>query len=298
MNRTISVVIPTIGRPVLGRAIESVLAQTVQPHEILVMADTIESIEVPNNPRIKLLRVGPGAGGNVARQAGVEAARGELVALLDDDDEWYPYHLENQLALIPAEAHQNHDWIATSRLHARYLNGKTEVWPKRLKSDTETLPQYIFRKHSVFGGVGFIQASTLLFPKELGLSVPFDQRLKFHQDVAWLVDLANREEDISVYQAHAPSVVYHIGSLTVSKKITAGQSIAWANRLDPGDLRTLGDFIVVHAIQSAKNTGSVKHMLKTILTGLKLGRPGVPAIVYSLLLVARVAALRLLGRKA
>lgn len=292
----ISVVIPTIGRPALKRAIESVLAQTIEPAEILVMADTLDPITLPEHPSVRLIRVGPGAGGNVARQTGIELASSELVALLDDDDEWLPQHLENHLGMLPEDEVRG-NWIATSRLYAKYADGRSEIWPKRLKNPDETLPQYIFRKHSIFGGVGFIQASTLLFPKKLGLSVPFDGDLRFHQDVAWLVDLAGFTESIDIYQSEVPSVIYHIGSQTVSKRISADESIAWSDRLDPSDRRTLGDFIVVHAIQGAKNAGSLKGMISTIAAGNKLGKPGLPAMLYGFLLVARVAAARVTGRR-
>ncbi|WP_426938801.1 glycosyltransferase family 2 protein [Pseudarthrobacter sp. S3] len=283
-----SVVIPTIGRPVLRRAVESALSQESAPFEILVVADTLAPIDLPVNPKVKLIRVGPGAGGNVARQAGIQAAEGELVALLDDDDEWLGNHLANQLRLIPSEE-GGHYWIASSRLFARDAKGKSRVWPKRLMNASETLPQYIFRKTALVGGVGFIQASTLMFPRRLGLEVPFDADLKFHQDVSWLVDLSKIDHDVAVFQSPEPSVVYHIGSATVSKKITASQSIAWASRLDPEDRRTIGDFVVVHSIQGAKNSGSLTAMLKTVIAGLRIGKPSGWAVAYAAALVVRMA---------
>jgi hypothetical protein len=162
---------------------------------------------------------------------------------------------------------------------------------------SESLPQYIFRKNSLVGGVGFIQASTLLFPRELALKVPFDATLRFHQDVSWLVDLSKADYPIAVYQAAAPSVIYHIGAATVSRKITAPQSRAWASRLDPEDTRTIGDFVVVHSIQGAKNSGSLKEIVSTIVAGLKMGKPGGYALAYAGALLARTALSQLAGRK-
>lgn len=293
---SISVVIPTVGRPELVRAVESALSQTIVPREVLVVADTLAPIELPTHPSVKLLRVGPGAGGNVARQTGIEAASGDLVALLDDDDEWLDHHLSDQLDVLPPDAHDV-NWIASSRLFARDSAGKSRVWPKRLKSESESLPQYIFRKNALVGGVGFIQASTLLFPRKLALKVPFESNLKFHQDVSWLVDLSKIDASINVYQAASPSVIYHIGSATVSKKITAKQSRAWASRLDPEDRRTIGDFILVHSIQGAKNAGSLKEMLTTIIAGMRMGRPSPWALAYAFALVARTAFFRISRRK-
>jgi glycosyltransferase involved in cell wall biosynthesis len=266
----------------------SALSQQSAPVEVLVVADTLAPIELPDHPLVSLLRVGPGAGGNVARQAGIEAAKGDLIALLDDDDEWLGHHLANQLKIVPSEE-ANNGWIASSRLFARDAKGRSEVWPKRLIGASETLPQYIFRKTSLVGGVGFIQASTLLFPRTLALKVPFDGNLKFHQDVSWLVDLSKLDDEVTVYQAPEPSVIYYIGSATVSRKITASQSIAWSERLDPEDPRTIGDFIVVHSIQGAKNSGSLTAMLKTVHAGVTKGKPSGWAIAYATALIARTA---------
>lgn len=294
--RSISVVIPTVGRAELVRAVECAIAQSTSPKEVLVVADTVDPIELPSNPLLKLIRVGPGAGGNVARQAGIAAATGDLIALLDDDDEWHTDHLSHLLDVVPAQAFADNRWIASSRLYAQRFNGKAQVWPKRLKTQSETIPQYIFRKKSLVGGVGFIQASTLLFPKVLGLEVPFDPSLKFHQDIAWLVDLSKQPYPVTVYQSPTPTVTYHIGSSTVSKRITASQSRKWADRLDQGDLRTLGDFITVHSIQGAKNSGSLMDMFSTIYFGLRHGRPGIWAISYAFALVVRSMASRMYNR--
>lgn len=293
---TISVVIPTIGRPELKRAVVSALNQAMPPKEVLVVADTVAPIDLPDHPSVKLLRVGPGAGGNVARQAGIEAAGSELVALLDDDDEWLECHLSNLAAVVPADGDTDR-WIASSRLYARGANGKSRTWPQRLMNDSESLPQYIFRKKAIIGGVGFIQASTLLFPRQLAIDIPFDASLKFHQDVSWLVDLSKSVRPIAVYQSEQPSVIYHIGAATVSRKITAPQSRAWASRLDPADTRTIGDFIVVHSIQGARNTGSLHEIVVTISAGLKMGRPGVYALLYAFALLAQASIFRILRRK-
>lgn len=101
---SISVIIPTWNRVnTLGRAIESVLAQTLQPLEILVCDDgsddgTHEMICQYNNPLIKWLpgkRAGRPA---VPRNRGIAQSKGEWMAFLDSDDEWVSDKLEKQLA--------------------------------------------------------------------------------------------------------------------------------------------------------------------------------------------------------
>lgn len=294
--RSVSVVIPTIGRPELSRAVKSALEQDYPPTEVLVVADTQDELDLPSHPALRVLRVGPRAGGNVARQAGIEASSSELIALLDDDDEWLGQHLANQINLIPAENEDFH-WVATSRLYAKSQSGSSEIWPNRLISPGETIPQYIFRKKSIKGGVGFIQASTMLFPKKLGLEIPFEANLKFHQDISWLIDLSRIVPPVRIIQAPEPSVVYNIGAATVSRKITAAQSVAWSDRLDSSDLRTIGDFILVHSIQGARNAQSVRTMIWTMIAGIRKGRPGPWAFLYALALIGRTSLTRIFGLK-
>lgn len=99
-----SVVIPLYNkRPHVGRAIQSVLAQTVPVREIIVVDDGskdggYEYVESLGDPRIKLHRRDrPGPGGYAARNAGIERATGDWIAFLDADDEWLPDHLETIL---------------------------------------------------------------------------------------------------------------------------------------------------------------------------------------------------------
>jgi glycosyltransferase involved in cell wall biosynthesis len=78
----VTAVIPTIPprRALLGRALASVFNQTVQPDAVAVVADNDH------------------AGVWVTRTLGIQMARTEWVAFLDDDDEWLPHHLEALLA--------------------------------------------------------------------------------------------------------------------------------------------------------------------------------------------------------
>ena len=90
MNQSVSAVIPTIGRPSLTRAVQSVLDQTYPVDEIIVVADADVQVSVPADDRIVLLRSGVGVGPARCRQLGIDAASGSVIALLDDDDVWSP----------------------------------------------------------------------------------------------------------------------------------------------------------------------------------------------------------------
>lgn len=102
----ISVIIPTCNRArFLRAAVESVLQQTFQDFEIIVVDDA-STDETPAlmsgfaDRRIRYLRHESKQGQGATRNAGIRAARGEYVALLDDDDEWLPSKLAKQAALL------------------------------------------------------------------------------------------------------------------------------------------------------------------------------------------------------
>jgi glycosyltransferase involved in cell wall biosynthesis len=87
---SVSVVIPVLnGERFLEEAIASALAQTHRPLELVVVDDGSEdrSAEVAEALGARVLRR-PHGGVSAARNAGIAAARGELIALLDADDRW------------------------------------------------------------------------------------------------------------------------------------------------------------------------------------------------------------------
>lgn len=91
----ISVAIPLYNKEkYIGRAITSVLKQTVQPDEIIVVDDgsadhSVREVQKFNDARIRLVQQ-ENRGEGAARNRAVEEATHELVAFLDADDEWKP----------------------------------------------------------------------------------------------------------------------------------------------------------------------------------------------------------------
>lgn len=289
----VSVVIPTVGRVELASAVQSVLDQTYPIHEIFVVADTEAPIELPDDPRIRLLRVGPGAGGNLARQQGIVSATGDVIGLLDDDDEWLPSKIEVQLALVGKTAFAGDAWLGVCRVETRGLLEGETVWPDKMMRPTDNLVDYLFRKTKVKGGTGFAQSSTLIFPRTLAIRVPFDPTLMSHQDVGWLVDVAHAERNLKVFQPVAPLAIFKVtlGTGSVSQTIKYKESIAWAvKRLSPDGKRILGDFILTHTLILSRREHSLLRATSIIESGFLLGRPGIPAIGYAGVTVVKIIA--------
>jgi len=103
---TVSVVIPTYDRPTyLSRAAASVDAQTFDDVELVVVDDSseppvrsvLEDLPLESIAAVTYLRHETNRGANAARNTGIEAASGEFVAFLDDDDWWERTKVERQV---------------------------------------------------------------------------------------------------------------------------------------------------------------------------------------------------------
>lgn len=98
----ISVVIPVFnGQNTIKETVESVLCQTFQDYELIIINDgstdsTVEVILSISDPRIKLFNY-PNAGLSASRNRGVTHAKGEYISFIDADDLWTPDKLEKQL---------------------------------------------------------------------------------------------------------------------------------------------------------------------------------------------------------
>lgn len=125
-----SVVIPTFDRAnLVRRAIASVLAQTIEDFEIIVVDDgstdnTGEVVRAFGDPRIHLVRLTSNRGPAAARNAGIGAARGELISLLDSDDEYLPTFLERTRAtMVQTDSHVGFCWAGTQKALASDVEG-------------------------------------------------------------------------------------------------------------------------------------------------------------------------------
>lgn len=102
----ISIIVPAYNvATYIGEALDSVFAQDFQNFETIVVNDgstdtpELELALEPYRDRIIYLKQ-PNRGISAARNAGLRVARGELIALLDSDDEWLPGKLTEQLEFM------------------------------------------------------------------------------------------------------------------------------------------------------------------------------------------------------
>lgn len=94
----VSVVIPSIGRPIITETIESVLSQTLQDFEVIVVGRNVEWLKEVY-PTERLIVIEEEGNQAYCRNVGVEKARGKYIAFVDDDDLWTPDKLKKQVML-------------------------------------------------------------------------------------------------------------------------------------------------------------------------------------------------------
>ena len=115
MMPVVSVIITTYKRPVetVEPAVSSVLAQTFQKLEILIVDDNPDEWKLHYGLKelenkyakdgVRYITYPGNHGACYARNVGLSEAKGEYVAFLDDDDEWMPHKLEKQFELMTDE---------------------------------------------------------------------------------------------------------------------------------------------------------------------------------------------------
>ncbi|MDZ8188160.1 MAG: glycosyltransferase family A protein [Nostoc sp. ChiSLP02] len=158
-NPLVSVIIPVYNcNQYLAQAIESVLSQTYQPIEIIVVDDgsTDNSAEVAKHyaPLIRYC-FQSNAGSGAARNRGIELAQGEFFAFLDADDLWVKDKLMHQMAAFNNNSELHIVFGQVKQFHSPELD---EAFKAKIHCPAElmpgTIPSALLMKREAFFHVG------------------------------------------------------------------------------------------------------------------------------------------------
>ncbi|MBX2882576.1 MAG: glycosyltransferase [Granulosicoccus sp.] len=165
----ISAIIPTWNRAsTLERAVTSVLGQTKAVEEIIVVDDgSIDATQtvLDKFSTLKILHQ-QNAGVSAARNAGIRAAKGDWIALLDSDDEWLPEKIEEQCQALANDAdsrvcHCDEIWIRKGvRVNPKHKHRKYGGWIYRHCLPLCAIsPSAVLLRRDVFDTVGWFDES-------------------------------------------------------------------------------------------------------------------------------------------
>lgn len=207
-----SVIIPAFnGGAWLAQAIESALAQTYPNTQIIVVNDgstdpcTRETAitYLPHITYIEQENVGVAA----ARNTGIEASTGELIALLDQDDLWLPHKLQTQVSILNARPHLG---LVHSSFQVINANSRPTGAIRLPQREYDPLPSLLLQVP--------IASCTALFPRRLlNETGQFDAALAGSDD--WDLWLRIASQGYNFYCVGEPLAQYREHASNTSRNI-------------------------------------------------------------------------------
>lgn len=235
---SVSVVIPTSGRPSLWRAVKSALDQdspaAVRVQVVADGADALErvkSMSLEDLPRVRVASNAERSGAARSRNVGTAEVSSEFVAYLDDDDEWLPEKLNHQMVTVHQMASEGHSLPVVSCLavqRTETAGSDSRPVPSRVISPDERPEDYLFRARGPVVGRASLFTSTLVVPRALAIRVPWDDTLSRHQDWDWILRLFEGGASIR-FSEHVGVRIYVNSASSISASSNWDTSLAWVN---------------------------------------------------------------------
>ncbi len=199
---TISIITPAYNcEKYLEEAVDSVLAQTLQDWEMLIIDDCssdntyrcMQKLAQKDN-RIRIFRNKHNVGAAATRNYGIQEAQSQWIAFLDSDDLWRKEKLEKQMAIL--DKHPEASFLFTGSAFIED-DGMTIA-------HTLHVPEKVNRKKLLKQNV--ISCSSVLIRRELILKYPMPEENGIHEDFAtWLKILS---EIPWAYSVDEPLLIY------------------------------------------------------------------------------------------
>ena len=212
----ISVVIPTYNRAhLIKESIQSVLDQTLQPYEIIVVDDfstdnTEDVVNSFNSPLIKYVKNQRKKGANGARNTGILIAQGEYIAFHDSDDLFFKDKLRKQIQYMSQNINIGLCFCSIKKKNAGLL-AKKVVPNKKIKR--KNIKKKL-REYNV------VSTQAIVVRNSLAREVMFNEDLKRFQDWDFVLRFSKKYE------------IYHLNEALVLQIINSTSITSTENYLD------------------------------------------------------------------
>jgi len=193
----VSIIMPTYNRAyILEKAIKSVLAQSYEDWELIIVDDgskdnTEEVVSRYVGEKVRYISYPVNRGGNHARNVGIRLAQGEYLAFLDSDNEWIPEALELSVKMLDSMEGKYKLITAITEFHS--FDGSVDIRPN--ESECSLMQREALIKNIVCFDAPIADMNTYVFSRKCIERVgDFDEEQKKGQDWELLIRLLADEQ--------------------------------------------------------------------------------------------------------
>lgn len=206
----VSIVMPIYGvEKFVGAAIESVLAQTHDDFEFIIVDDlspdrSLEICQSYSDPRINIISHKENRGLAGARNTGIRAATGSYIALLDSDDMWEPNKLELHVNHLDSDRSIGVSFSRSAFINEEGVHLNTYQMPKL----TDITPAHLLCRNPIGNG------SAPVIRKEVFEEIAFTENFYGNEEVYYFDDRFRQSEDIECWIRIASITNWKIEGIT------------------------------------------------------------------------------------
>jgi glycosyltransferase involved in cell wall biosynthesis len=240
----VTVVIPTINRRSLVGSLNSVLGQTYQDVEVIIVDDSKEQSVVHDT--FKVLKTGGLVGVSKARNLGMSHVVTEFIALLDDDDLWDSMYLATQIKNFE---HLGIDFGLTSAMVNNNRRPKSQ-----LKTGLDPF-ELLYGSPHLMRSKAYMPTSAYFFRTAILETVKFDVTITDRENLKFVWECFHN--GYKVYQDSKPLVKINYSSKESLSRINLAQEIEWSNFLRSAN-ETWADNFLIESTRNFLRTGDRK----------------------------------------